>query len=78
MRKTLVCLAAVAVMYSVPVLAESWKGKISDSMCNAKHADGEHGTKKMTDRACVEACVKGGSKYVFVDEKDKCVCRQQP
>ena len=71
MRKTLACLAVVAVMGSVPLLAESWKGKISDGMCNAKHADGEHGTKKMTDRACVEACVKGGSKYVFVDEKDK-------
>jgi len=71
MRKTLACLAVITVMGSVPLLAESWKGRISDGMCNAKHADGEHGTKKMTDRACVESCVKGGSKYVFVDEKDK-------
>ncbi len=40
-------------------------------MCGAKHADGEHGTKKMTDRQCVEACVKGGEKYVFVSDGDK-------
>ena len=25
----------------------------------------------MTDRQCVEACVKGGEKYVFVGEGDK-------
>ena len=42
-------------------------GKISDSKCGAKHAAGEHG-KKMTDRACTEACVKGGAKYVFASK----------
>ena len=70
MRKSVVCLAAV-VMMSAPMLAAEMKGKISDGMCNAKHAKGEHGTKEMTDRQCVEACVKGGEKYVFVGEKDK-------
>lgn len=71
MKKALACLAAVAVMWAAPALADEWKGKISDSMCGAKHADGEHGTKKTTDRACVESCVKGGSTYVFVGDDGK-------
>ncbi len=71
MRKMMVCLAAMTVMAVPAMAADSWKGQISDSMCNAKHADGEHGTKKMTDRACVEKCIKEGAKYVFVGEGDK-------
>lgn len=72
MRKTVAALAAAVVMAAVPsIAADSWKGQISDAMCGAKHADGEHGTKKMTDQQCVEACVKGGAKYVFVGEGDK-------
>jgi hypothetical protein len=70
MRKMLVTAAAVAMMAS-PMLAAEFKGRISDAMCNAKHAEGEHGTKKMTDRQCVEGCVKGGEKYVFIGEGDK-------
>ena len=72
MRKIVAALAAAVAITSAPVMAaDSWKGQISDSMCNAKHADGEHGTKKMTDQQCVEACVKGGAKYVFIGEGDK-------
>lgn len=72
MRKTLASLAAAVIMSAAPAMAaDSWKGQISDAMCNAMHADGEHGTKKMTDQQCVEACVKGGAKYVFVGEGDK-------
>lgn len=72
MRMILATLTASAVMAAAPVLAaDSWKGQISDAMCNAKHADGDHGTKKMTDKQCVDACVKGGAKYVFVGEGDK-------
>jgi hypothetical protein len=72
MKKVFACTVAVALMGWVPSLAaDTWKGKISDAMCGAKHADGEHGTKKMTDRQCVEACVKGGEKYVFVGDGDK-------
>jgi ADP-glucose pyrophosphorylase len=70
MRKVLATAAAV-VMMAGPMLAAEYKGRISDAMCNAKHAKGEHGTKEMTDRQCVEACVKGGEKYVFVGEGDK-------
>jgi hypothetical protein len=72
MRKILASLAAAAALATVPAMAaDSWKGQISDAMCNARHADGEHGTKKMTDRECVEACVKGGAQYVFIGEGDK-------
>ena len=46
---------------------QTWTGKISDSKCGAKHATAEHG-KKMTDRECTEACVKGGAKYVFASK----------
>jgi ADP-glucose pyrophosphorylase len=70
MRKVLATAAAV-VMMAGSMLAAEYKGRISDAMCNAKHAKGEHGTKEMTDRQCVEACVKGGEKYVFVGEGDK-------
>ena len=45
---------------------ETLNGKISDAMCGAKHAEGEHDGKKMTDAECVEACLKHGAKYVFV------------
>jgi hypothetical protein len=72
MRKMLVSAAVVMMMGAVPSMAaDSWKGQISDAMCSAKHADGEHGTKKMTDQQCVEACVKGGAQYVFVGDGDK-------
>jgi hypothetical protein len=58
--------AAVVLMMSAPAFAETWTGAISDSMCGAKHQAGEHTGKKMTDRDCTEACIKGGAKYVFV------------
>jgi hypothetical protein len=47
---------------------KTWTGKISDSMCGAKHnASTEHGAKKMSDRDCTLACVKDHSaKFVFV------------
>ncbi len=46
---------------------QTWKGKISDSMCKATHP-GEHDGKKMTDADCVGVCVKKGAKYVFVSD----------
>ncbi len=72
MRMILASLAAAAALTASPALAaDTWKGQISDAMCSAMHEDGEHGTKKMTDKQCVDACVKGGAKYVFVGEGDK-------
>ncbi len=38
-------------------------------MCGAQHkSSAEHAGAKMTDRQCTEACIKNGSKYVFVSE----------
>ena len=45
MRKFLATAAAVAMM-AAPRWRAEYKGRISDAMCNAKHAEGEHGTKK--------------------------------
>lgn len=47
---------------------QTWTGTISDSMCGADHGAMEHGGKKMSARECTEACVKEGSKYVFVSK----------
>ena len=52
-------IASVLGAMSASAADQTWKGKISDSMCGAKH-------KKMADRDCTMACVKEGGKYVFV------------
>jgi hypothetical protein len=72
MRNVVIGLAAALVM-SIPSLAaaDTLKGKLSDSMCNAKHSAGEHDGKKVTDRECAEKCIREGAKYVFVGEGDK-------
>jgi hypothetical protein len=50
-----------------PVTAEqTWTGAISDSACGAKHVEAAEGQGKMPDRECTEACIRGGSLYVFV------------
>ena len=68
MRRLMVVAAMLLVGASGAFAADqTWTGKISDSKCGAMHAAGEHG-KKMTDRACTEACVKGGAKYVFASK----------
>ena len=68
MRRIIVAAAVVLMGASGAFAADqTWTGKISDSKCGAKHAADEHG-KKMTDRACTEACVKGGAKYVFASK----------
>ena len=51
-----------------PPPSASLTGKISDDMCGASHKGMEHGGKQANDRDCTLACVKGGSKYVFVSE----------
>jgi hypothetical protein len=64
------CIAVVVTMLgamSASAADQTWTGKISDSMCGAKHdTSAEHG-KKMSDRDCTLACVKEHhAKYVFV------------
>lgn len=65
------CIAVIASMLGVMSISgadQTWTGKISDSMCGAKHnTSAEHAGKKMSDRDCVLACVKEhNAKYVFV------------
>jgi hypothetical protein len=65
------CIAVVVSMLgamSVSAADMTWTGKISDSMCGAKHnTAAEHGGKAMSDRDCTLACVKDHqAKYVFV------------
>jgi len=54
---------------AVSALAATWTGQISDSACGTTHAKmlAEHKDLK-TDKDCTLACIKGGSKYVFVSE----------
>jgi hypothetical protein len=42
----------------------TWTGWISDSKCGVKGANDKAGE-------CTTKCVKGGAKYVFVDDADK-------
>ena len=55
---------------AAPFAAEqSWTGQISDSACGARHEEAAEGAGVMADRDCTQACVRGGSKYVFVVDK---------
>lgn len=69
--KSLCCIGLLVGLSAFAQAAEkTWTGKISDSMCGASHAKmkAQHTDAKMTDRDCTLACVKGGSKYVFVSK----------
>lgn len=52
-------------LFAASCFAATFIGQISDSSCGASHGKmaGQHGK---SDRDCTLACVKGGSKYVFV------------
>lgn len=76
MRSVIGLIVALGVVVSVSASSQvapkagqqTWKGKISDSMCKETHPGGEHDGKKMTDADCVGVCVKKGAKYVFVSD----------
>jgi hypothetical protein len=63
---------------SATAMTKTWTGKISDSMCGAKHTMvKEHQQKGEVsktannadkDRECTMACVKNGGKYVLVSQ----------
>ena len=67
MKKTslLILVVLMAGTLTLSAAEKTWTGSISDSMCGASHKGMDHGAKKMTDRECVQMCVKGGSRYVF-------------
>jgi hypothetical protein len=71
MKKLAIIIAAFAVAaVAGPFAAEqSWTGKIADSACGAKHEEAAEGQGVMADRDCTQACVRGGSKYVLVVDK---------
>src|SRR5262245_38959961 len=73
MRKVIGIIVTLAVLVSVSAAApkppeQTWKGKISDSMCKDKHPAGEHDGKKMSEADCTKVCIKNGSKYVFLSD----------
>ena len=66
--RSLALIFAALVLASTPTGAaeQTWTGKISDSACGAKHEEAAEGNGVMPDRECTQACVRGGSTYVFV------------
>ena len=62
-------IAFIALASALSAFAATWTGQISDSACGMSHAKMMAGDKKLkTDRDCTLACIKGGSKYVFVSD----------
>ena len=60
-------LAALFFAFTLTGAAEqTWTGQISDSACGKKHEESAEGNCLMPDRDCTQACVRGGSQYVFV------------
>jgi hypothetical protein len=67
--RTVASFAAAMVFGATSFAAEqTWTGKISDSICGAKHEEAAEGQGKMAERDCTLACVRGGSLYVFVSD----------
>jgi hypothetical protein len=44
---------------------QTFTGAIGDSRCGASHKAMQEHDKNLSDRACTEACIKGGAKYVL-------------
>ena len=67
MRKAGLFLVATVLCSSGAAFAaeQTLTGTISDSRCGATHKAMQEHNKDLTDRACTEACVKGGAKYIF-------------
>jgi hypothetical protein len=51
---------------SAPAAESTWTGKISDSMCRAKHEPPSEDGPELSERDCTLACVRGGSRYVLL------------
>lgn len=68
MKRFLTLAVALVVGSAGLAAAETFTGKISDSMCRAKHEAPAEGGPELTDKECTMACVRGGSKFVLVTE----------
>ena len=66
MKNVLSYIAAALILGSGPAWASEWKGTISDAKCAAGHDASKHDGTATSHRDCVEKCVRGGQKYVFV------------
>lgn len=81
MKKLVVCFGAAVLALGVTALLADQapegkekkvtiEGYVSDSMCGLDHSDmmKKHGGDAQFDeRACVDACIKGGAKYIIAD-----------
>ena len=69
--KSIIVVTAILLVSALQARAaeQTWSGKISDSACGAKHEEAAENTGVMPDRECTQACVRGGSKYVLVVDK---------
>jgi hypothetical protein len=54
---------AFIALFAVSAFAADYKGTVSDAKCGAAHADASEKSTK-----CVQGCVKGGQKAVFVSD----------
>jgi hypothetical protein len=59
------CLLAGSTAFAAP---KTWTGKITDSMCDKDHSMMAEGGKMPDAKECTLACVKAGSKFVFVSK----------
>ena len=72
-RIALAAMLALGLSTMSAMAADAIKGTISDSKCGAAHADASEKSMK-----CVQACVKGGQKAVFVTEDKKVLTIANP
>ena len=66
LRRAIFCLLLSGL--SLTAAEQTWTGQISDEMCGADHSAMAHDGKKVSAHDCTLACVKKGSKFVFVSE----------
>ena len=73
MKTFLALSAAILLGITVFPAEQTWSGEISDSACGVTHPEDPDaaggGTPGAPDsRECTEACVRGGSSYIFVSK----------
>ena len=66
MRTLFIVIGVALLVVTARGAEQTWTGKISDSACGAKHVEAAENEGVMPDRDCTQACIRGGSLYVFV------------
>jgi hypothetical protein len=66
--RVLLIVASICAAASARGAEQTWTGSISDSACGAKHVEAAENEGVMPDRDCTQACIRGGSLYVFVTD----------